>query len=303
MARDHYIPQAYLKQFHCDKGSNIVYMLKKDRECEAYKTVHTRSICNIENGNRSDFLLDREALENFLKDLEPSLPNIIEKIKRQEIDFEVLDVLSSIISYIYNCAPTGRKIIKKSNTYALEKIVKKIPEINAPIEFIDKGKSLSELLDLGIIKINVDDAFALARAAENIWAFKEYLIKGDWTFLFSDSRVALITSDYPIISKFDEFGYSGEFLFPITPNIVVKIKIFRNMNFGKYRLLRISSKDIRKINRDIIRNTQKYIFSSNRSYEIIEMIRKNWNYGTYVVDKGTNDILLLKKGICQQKDG
>lgn len=295
MAKDHYVSQVYLKQFHCNYGNNILHMVQKNNLNNGINIVSTKNVCYLIDGNRSSFLSNDMALEDFLKNLEPKLAFIFSNLLlRRTLSEEDFISLSYFIAYLYLVNPISRARAEQFHREMLKMTIKGEPELkNLTVPWHEM--SLVDCIEKGIINIDIEKEYSLAVNCDCINNLSERLLMNSiWTFLYNQSKDEFfITSDNPVINKHYDSGFRAKFLLTITPRVALLIDVYKSKFIdvdkkdylkAKYKFENVNKSQVKRINRDIVKHAYMQVFFSNNNQKsILNLVRDNQNYNLKLV--------------------
>jgi hypothetical protein len=152
MALDHYVSQVHLKNFYSPALDGLMYAIRKSN----LKRFPTRAqdVCRIEEGSTNAYLTKDRAIEDFLKDVEPSYSASLAKLRENRLDQKAIASLAGFAAYVVTCSPTAMRLHSgplkaelESTATILDKqrLIPKAPEILGE-------KSITELLADGTAK-------------------------------------------------------------------------------------------------------------------------------------------------------
>src|SRR4029077_13543429 len=114
------------------------------------------------------YLTPARTIEEFLKLIEPKYNSSIAKLRNNNIDHECIYVVAGFISYVLTCSPAEMRIFSEplqknvETAFAVMDGQGSLP--NFPEDFPEElsGKSFSELLADGVVKIEIDPRYPQA---------------------------------------------------------------------------------------------------------------------------------------------
>jgi len=226
-------------------------------------------VCRIEDGNSNKFLIEPRLIEEFLRSVEPKYDIALRDLRDKKISTETIYVIAGFAAAVSACAPASMRIGAPS----VEKVVEatsRIMDRNGALPVAPDslgGKTLTELIEEGAVKINIDEKFlqaiGIAGALHRVSGFGN----ADWAILrnpFDDSPY--FTSDFPVAVH--EVGGRFGRLLPLAPDLAVAVfadPAYRkkiDLSFsGNRRVFSTVSRDVvRKINQDIVRSAESAVF-------------------------------------------
>jgi hypothetical protein len=284
MALDHYVPQVYLKNFYSPILGELMYAIRKS-DLKIF-TPNSSSVCRNPEGNTTTFLNEPRAVEEFLRTIEPNYNKVLRKIELKIIDEEVVYTIAGLVAYVSTCSPTAMR----TQTTPLKNIIEvtaKVLDANdqlpKPPDLL-KFNSVTEMLDSGMIKLNLDEKYT---QAIGITAIRDLVLvfgNSSWEFLvntFNDSL--FLTSDHPIALDDSNLTQTVKII-PLSPRIAVRItpskSNYNEFNFKNFRYIfkKPSRKEISKINTLIIRSAEDMVFYQFQHSWVDKLVAKNRRY-------------------------
>lgn len=288
MAKDHYVSQTYLRQFHNESSNNKIYMLEKIKT-PSFKDVPIKSICFSKNGNRSHFLGNRNAIEDILKVLEPKFPFAVKDFCKKLFSKESFIILSWMIAYFICCNPFVKEFIEQH----LKILIKKVYDLcdkNNKFPPLPKGFAKSA------VKISIDHEYPTAMAGPLIYDIYKILLQSKWEVYFNHTDCSYITSDNPV-TRLYPFKYSC-FQIALTPDVLIKIFLLKSFEL---KIKDICSKNkILTTNIECIKNATRYIFFNKKDKRIIEIMKKYYGYSLATEIKESGPFLISSQKIIKK---
>ena len=285
MSLDHYVPQVHLKNFYSPKLGNLMYAIRKS-DLKLF-TPNTRSVCRIEQGNTNSFLREDRIVEAFLKRIEPRYNSAVEKLITNRIDPECIFVIAGFIAYVFTCSPAGMRILSESLKPVVENVSSIIDSRGSlpppPPEL--GGKSLTELLQNGTVRININPKYPQAIGIQSILLLTASYGNFDWDILinsFEDSP--FFTSDFPIAI---EHGTTPDILnriVPLAPTLAIRIRPNRSykregvdFSFSHFRraIRKLDRSRVMDINKLIVRCAETMVFFRDNHDWVSGFVKKN----------------------------
>lgn len=290
MPLDHYISQVHLRKFYAPDLGERFYAIRKS-DLRTF-TQNSKNVCRIEEGNSNQYLEEPRAIEEFLKEVEPRYNFAIQKIIEGEINPEIIFIISGFLGYIMTCSPTAMRM----KSVMLEEMVKEEARIldkkgtfpDTPKAF--KGKSLTELIDSGAIKVDIDKKYPQAIGVTTIIDRTYEVGNFHWEILVNEHADSpFFTSDFPVAPESTRFDSPITKTIPLTPTLAIRItpKIelqgqepdigFKNFTC-KYK--KIQKRQADTINKLIVRSAENTIFYSKNLEWIPRFVERNRNFRT-----------------------
>lgn len=290
MALDHYIPQVHLKNFYAPELGKLLYAFRKS-DGDEY-TPNSKSICRTDEGNTNEYLESPRAVEEFLKDIEPNYNKSVNALSSDNFGEDEIYVISGFLSYVMTCSPTAMRM----GTIMLEETIKEEARILDKQGLFDKppkeleGKSVTELIDSGILKVDVDGKFPQAIGVSNIVDRIFQIGNFRWEILINNHEDApFFTSDFPIAPETAMVTGAVMKTIPLSPKLAVKIiphlapsENYKPDNFKdfEYRIRNINRAEAVHINRLLVRSAEETVFSSCNQNWVRKFIQRNKSYQT-----------------------
>jgi hypothetical protein len=253
-------------------------------------TPNSKSVCRIENGSTNSYLRNDRLIEEFLKTIEPKYNTALAKLMEGKIDPESIYAIAGFAAYVIGCSPTGMRIFSEPLKAVAETMAVVADEHGALPTSPEAlgGRSISEILQSGDIKIEVDPKYSQALGIqgikENVAAFGNF----KWDILFNRfDRSPFFTSDFPVAVELTNDWRVVNRIVPLAPNLAVRIRPdmaidrkradFSFANFG-YLKRDISHSELVEINRLIVRCAEESVFYRDQSPWVENFITKNRHY-------------------------
>jgi hypothetical protein len=284
MSLDHYVSQVHLKNFYSPELGHLMYAIRKS-DLKAF-TPNAQSVCRIEEGSTNQYLLEERAIEEFLKDIEPKYNATLEKIIKNDIDAECIYVIAGFIAYVHTCSPAGMRIdaaLLKPSVEETARMLGANGAIPPPPPQVGKN-SLTELLDKGKLRINIDQKFPQAIGISSIHSFISTFSSFKWDILinpFGDSP--FFTSDFPIaIEKTDDPQILNRVV-PLSPHIAIRIRPSLSIPEKSpeyspsiiHSIRQIPRQEVININRLIVRCAETIVFFRDNNEWVTKFVKKN----------------------------
>jgi hypothetical protein len=199
MPLDHYIPQVHLRNFYSLKLGNMLHAIRKFDLQEF--PCRSRDVCRIMNGNTNSFLKEPRIIEEFLKGIEPKYNTAIHKLRNDDINQEVIYVISRFICYVQSIAPAYMRIhselLKKTSEMSARVLDAQGKFPPTPDEL--GNKSISELLSSGEIYFQIDGKYPQALGVDSLLKRLSIFGNSHWEILLNiGNNTPFFTSDYPV---------------------------------------------------------------------------------------------------------
>lgn len=288
MALDHYVSQVHLRNFYStDFDKKLMHAFRKSDG--ATFTPKSQDVCRLDEGNTNQYLEDPRLVETFLKDVEPYYNRSVDSLRKGEIDGDVAFAISGFVAYVASCSPTAMRMsssVAEAMLTATAKVLDNHGEIDSAPDNLG-ASTLTELLDTGKVRFDVDSYYPQAVAVSNIYEKVMVFGNSKWEILVAPSEIgAFFSSDYPIAIEAVTSGYPNK-LIPLAPDLCLRIfpshKRFRRedeLDFGglEFRRLSVSHRQITDINRLIVRCAEDLVFSCHNERWVRPFVAKNARY-------------------------
>lgn len=290
MALDHYVSQAHLRNFYPD-GKELLNAIRKSDQKRF--PCRTESVCRIDEGSTNDYLTEPRAIEEFLKGVEPKYNQAVVRLREGKPTADDAYVIAGFAAYVATCSPAAMRMNSVPLRAAIEATaivldgsgqMPKAPDVLG-------NKSMSELLNDGTVKINVDEKYPQAVGISNIYGHLSILGNSEWEILRnSEEDSPFFTSDYPVAVEARKGSTFVNWIVPLAPDLAVRIKpdlalrgqppdlTLKNFRFGTKQLKRSEVVDL---NRLIVRSAEDCVFFKEEKDWVPGFIRKN---SPYLVD-------------------
>jgi len=287
MPLDHYISQVHLKNFYSPKLGNLLYAIRKS-DLKSF-TPRSEDVCRIEDGSTNSYLTKEREIEDFLKDIEPKYNKSIEKLKSNSPDTECVYTISGFLSYILTCSPAGMRINSNPLKGSVEQTASMLDANNAfPPPPPELGGTMTELIDSGKIKVEIDPKYPQAMGIAEISSYLSIFGNSTWEILHNPiENNPFFTSDFPIVFELSKDPQIFNKIIPLSPELAIRIIPDRNFdsksidhsfsNF-KYRNRKLKRRDVIILNRQIVRCAEDLVFFRDNHSWIPKFVKKNSRY-------------------------
>lgn len=288
MALDHYVSQVHLKNFNSSELGDAFFCIRKDELKLFYQ--NSAAVCRIEDNSTNSYLKKDRVVEEFLKGIEPEYNDSVAGLISGKINPEIIYTLAGFIAYIITCSPAGMRIQSNPLKRVVEettKIIEKAESFPAPPKSLG-GESLSKLIEKGKVRVEIDKKYPQAIGISNILSMVKVFGNSKWEVLlnsFDDSP--FFTSDFPVvIEKCRDLRVFNRII-PLTPSLAIRIcpniELERdklNFEFSKFQFTtrEPSRKEVRIINRDIVRCAESVVFFSKKLPWVEKFVKKHSKY-------------------------
>lgn len=265
----------------------------------------SEDVCRIQNGSTNEYLAHDRVIEEFLKGIEPKYNKSIEKLRKGDIDQECIYAISGFVAYVQSCSPAGMRIHSAALRNTAKNTVKildskgEIPPAPTQLE----GKSITELLETNMVKIEIDPKYPQSIGINNITYSLSAFGNFYWEILHNDySDSPFFTSDFPIAIERSDDPRVINRVIPLAPDLALRIlpninydKEQAKLNFSQHRhqSKKLSRREVRYLNQLIVQCAEKLIFYKENEPWVEKFAAKHSRYrielgvGEIEVPKGT----------------
>ena len=288
MPLDHYVSQVHLKNFYSSTLGELMYATRKS-DLKSFKC-NSQSVCRIEDGSTNEYLINDRAVEDFLLGVEPKYNASVAKLRTNKVDDESIYALAGFVAYVASCSPAAVRIhagplkaTVESEAAILDRqgvLGKSPPSLG--------GKSLSELLADGTVRVDVDPKYPQAMGIANILHHVSAFGNAQWEVLHNvDASSPFFTSDFPIAIEPTDDPRVLSKVVPLAPDLAVRITpriemsgAQPDLSFGKFshRQRSPGRQEILGINRLLVRCAEDIVFYRDDHKWIEPFITKNRHY-------------------------
>ena len=248
-----------------------------------------KDVCRIENGSTNAYLIHDRAVEDFLRRVEPNYDRSLGTLRARAIDHQCIATFSGFSAYVASCAPAAMRIhtrLFESSLQATATILDHQGRIEKAPPSLG-SKSITELMEEGAVRFNVDPKYPQAVGITNIEKCMSTWGNSAWEILINNfNDCPFFSSDYPIGLEAKKDNLIN-WVVPIAPDIAIRIVpdvslsgTKPDLSFKKFtsRYLYPSRSDIVNINRLLVRCAENIVFYRDNLPWIAEFIKKNRNY-------------------------
>ena len=163
MPLDHFVSQVHLKQFYSPAlhGKQMYGFRKRDGHIFPCRS---KDVCRVENGSTNSYLINDRAVEEFLTAIEPRYNQALAGFRTGRPSTDDVYVIAGFVAYVTSCSPAAMRLgvppLQQTveTTAAMLDANGELPEAPA----ILGGKSASELIRDGVIKVVIDQKYPQA---------------------------------------------------------------------------------------------------------------------------------------------
>ncbi len=249
----------------------------------------SRDVCRIEDGSTNAYLNSPRILEDYLSDIEPNYSDACSKIGQGRPDYESILILSGFIAFVIGCSPTSMRLgaIPLSKMVRTEaELLERMGEIEpAPPEL--GGKTLTELLDEGLVIVDTDEKFPQSMGISGLPEQAAQFASFRWEIILNShaERHPFVTSDFPASIEPSSDPQILNRVVPLRPDLAVRIhpqlRPPNRPNLAtdfRYRVVQASPSEVTSINRTTIRCAEQLVFSPIDSPGLRSLVKRNSRY-------------------------
>ena len=278
-------------------------------------TPRSEDVCRIEDGSTNADLREDRAIEEFLKAIEPNYSTAVAKLASNRIDGECIYTIAGIVACLISCSPAGMRIHSSALQGVAEIEAVMLDSrglIPAPPPELG-GMNLTEMLNKGIVKVDVDPKFPQAIGIASIIKNTAMLGNFKWELLrndFEDSTY--FTSDYPVAIETTSDPSVQNRIVPLSPSLAIRIRPDREINRERADFTfvsfdcqnkRLGRREVAQINRLIIRCAEELVFFRDNHPWVSGFVRKNSQFRieprTHKVPHGTGMVMFYSQDIAE----
>ncbi len=288
MADDHYVAQAYLKNFTADNGLLIPYY--KRGQAIVGKAKSPKSVCYRPEGNTNSYFSDPRVLEDYLIPLENRWNENLEKLETGQCDPTCRVEIASYLAFLRTCTPTA---IRQS-VGNLKGILSSTAKVLASQGLLHSDKFSKEFNDFMVAKLmndecefQVQEEYAHARNIEILDRLPITLCNADWKVLLTKGN-NFLTSDNPFCLYHPGKDPMVAWCYiPLRPDMalllrpkienaeIIREKKFENLSFGNIEYGRVRPKFQFLFNQDLVRHAEEKVFFPERADWVERIVREN----------------------------
>jgi len=286
MALDHYVPQVHLKRFNAPTLNGKKMYAKRKADGHAF-ICGSKDVCRLQEGSTNAYLSEPRLIEQFLKLVEPNYNRACTALAEGPIKPDAVFAIAGFVASILACSPAAARL----GTAPLEELVKveaavldRMGELpKAPPEL--GGKTLSELLAEGAVRIETDSKFPQANGILAVLDLAKSFGNFHWDILINEHPdVPFFTSDFPVAVEATPDPRIVNRVVPLTPFLAIRIcpnlelakrKLEPTFQHFSYSRLRPSRSQIVAVNRMIVRSAEDLVFSSVDAPWVGPFVEKN----------------------------
>lgn len=296
MATDHYVSQTHLRGW-LGEGEDRLYAIRKS-DLGTFRP-GTHSVCGAIDGNTNNYLNDPRVIEQIVKPIEDGYAVAVERVaslpdQLEREHFESIAILAGWIAYVETSSPAAMRLGTEQISPVLEELMVKA---DAAGEFRDLppppvlgGKSVSELLSSGEIRVKVDPKYPQAMAVEGWNERVRMYSNSGWQFLHNaHADSPFFTSDFPIVMEPTARAHLFHKVVPLSPTLAVRIvpwwapdAVRKGPAFSafKWQTTDIGRDEVKRINTMIVRSAENIVIYRGPLIWVERFVRKHAMFRT-----------------------
>ena len=281
MALDHYVSQVHLRNFYSRTLGERMHGVRKS-DMHGFPC-RSEDVCRFDEGSTNEYLQEPRAIENFLNTVEPFYNASVEKLRSGKIDSEAVYVIAGFVGYVATCSPAAMRINTGPLQATLEATAAVLDEKGEmPTDSLGR-KSLTELIEDGTVKFDIDQKYPQAIGISNIMGRIGAFGNFEWEVLLNNEPESpFFTSDFPVAIERTLDARILNRVVPLAPDVAIRIKPDLDANtddlkFGgfRHRQRKLRGYDIREINRLIVQSAEKLVFYRDEHHWVKRFIERN----------------------------
>jgi uncharacterized protein DUF4238 len=317
MPLDHFVSQVHLKKFYSPILGERMYAVRKSDLKEF--TPNSQSVCRIMDGSTNSYLVHDRAIEDFLKTVEPTYDSALASCRDNSLNTKLIHAIAGFVAYIVCCSPTAMRINSeplKSTVESTALLLDSQGKVPPAPEGLG-GKSLTDLLQKGEVKIEVDRKYPQAMGIASILQHTARFGSSRWEILhntFPDSP--FFTSDFPVAIERGEDRRVLNRIVPLAPDLAIRIVpdlILEHdhctLGFSQFsvRSRRLTRNEVISINCLLVRCAEDIVFYRDNLPWVKPFVTKNRRYR---IETRTEKIptpsrgffLLSSQAVCERRE-
>ena len=286
MALDHFVSQVHLRNFYSPALEGMKMHAVRKSDFKQFPC-GSEDVCRVENGSTNEYLLHDRILEDFLKFIEPNYNASIQNLRDNKIDADSILVIAGFISFVMSCSPAAMRIHCAPLQHMVEAEAALLDKMGvlSPAPATLGGKTLSELLRQGMVKVNVDEKYPQAIGISSIVERTIRFGNFDWDVLINEEAdSSFFSSDFPVAIERGSDKRVLNRLTPLAPDIAVRIRPSLDPDrekggvdfpYFKSTRRRLNRDEIRAANQLIVRCAEELVFFRDDHKWVTRFLKKN----------------------------
>lgn len=277
-----------------------MYAIRK-KDLKAF-TPDAESVCRIEEGNTNPYLNEARAVEEFLKAVEPAYNSAVEKLQSDKIDGDCIYAIAGFVAYVLTCSPAAMRLHSAPMKHMIEETGRALDSdgeiANAPAELA--SKSFTELLDSGIINVQVDPKYPQAIGTTSIIELINAYGNFKWEILLNTVEDSpFFTSDFPVAIEKTANILMLNRIIPLTPTLALRIcpdfehgrqQKQSDISFSRFRRIvrHLTRQEVMHVNRLLVQCAETTVYFRDNHAWVSNFIKKNAGFrlGLRTVTRG-----------------
>lgn len=283
---DHFVSQVHLRNFAANDG--MLRVIKKS-DLKAFPA-KPQDVCRVMDGNNNPFLKQERLVEEYLKEIEPRYNTAVQKVRDDNIDAEAIHTIAGFVAYVIICSPTGGRLHSKPLQERLLVEAKRL-EAEGVLQPSPKelgNKMLSELVEDGVVRFDVDPKFPQAIGVEDFHNRISVFGNAKWEVLINDQECgAYFTSDFPVAIEPIDINTPINRVFPLSPDLAIRIipdlaqrGRKPDMKFSGFNCVRRKElpRGVKELNRRLVQCAEDMVFFGRDDAWIPKFVAKHRSY-------------------------
>jgi hypothetical protein len=288
MPLDHYISQVHLRRFYSPKLGDRLYAVRKS-DLKTFKPTAT-AVCAIQDGSSNSFLREDRAIEDFLKKIEPHYNQAVEALRAEAITQETVFTLAGFVAFVATCSPAAMRIFSgflRRNVETVSEMIDARGGFPPPPPQLG-GRSMTELMRTGAIRIDVDEKYPQAMGISSILSHAARFGNYSWDILRNDADDSpFFTSDFPVAIEATAHAQWVNRIVPLAPDLAIRIqpdertpqdKLDLSFPNFRYRSRTPQRLEIVELNRLIVRSAEELVIFRDDHPWVRSFIENNREY-------------------------
>ncbi|MGE3246357.1 MAG: DUF4238 domain-containing protein, partial [Beijerinckiaceae bacterium] len=229
-------------------------------------------VCRVKNGSTNGYLLHDRVIEKFLRTIEPGYNQAVNDLREDRVNPQAIYVIAGFTAFVTSCSPTAMRLGEDPLRHAVISTARILEERG----LVDKapdvlgGKTLTELVDDGLIKVDIDQKYPQAIGISQIVDRTFMLGNSRWELIHNDDEGSpFLTSDFASAIEVADDQNMLNRIVPLSPDFAIRILLDKNFkekgngkDFSDFRFNRLRYKGtaIRQVNTLIAQCAEELIF-------------------------------------------
>ena len=269
MPLDHYISQVHLKKFYSPALHDRLYAKRKS-DLKSFSP-SSKDVCRTIDGSTNAYLREERSVEEFLKAVEPKYNAALAAFRKNEIDQQAVLTIAGFAAFVSCCSPAAMRL-GSGPLKALVEVESVLLDHQGLIERAPPslgGKTITDLLDDGTVKITIDGKFPQALGITGILGRASIWGNSPWEVLHNgEPDTPFFTSDFPVAIE-ERSDHILNRIVPLAPDLAIRIipdvRLSRaepDLSFAGFRCRhrKLNRAEIVEVNRLIVQCAEDLVF-------------------------------------------